>query len=166
MLKISQINHQALVARYKALKIQSEDLVVSRKSVPKGKALKVYLESMNKEISLAGGRFCMVGELWVDKDMLDLPFPENFDLDDAQVRYQNLDTRAHGTIAELYRDLKPHLWGYLADDELRPLFKEHASVNLLLCRCPRLISLHSSWTSSIKNVEMWCIWHVHMLPGY
>lgn len=82
------------------------------------------------------------------------------------MHYQNLNTWAHGTIAKPYWDLKLHLWGYLADAELRPLFKEHVSVNLLLCRCPRLISLHSSWTSSIKNVEMWCICCVHMLPGY
>ena len=80
------------MARYKALKIQSKDLVVSHKSVPKGKAPKVHLGGMNKEILLAGGRFCMVGELWVDKDMLDLPFPENFDLDNAQAHYQDLDT--------------------------------------------------------------------------
>ena len=96
---------------------------------------------MNKEILLAGGRFCMVGELWVDKDMLDLPFPENFDLDNAQAHYQDLDTWACGTIAKLYWDLKPHLQSYLADAELRPSFKEHVSVNLLLCRCPQLISL-------------------------
>ena len=94
MLKISQISHQALAARYKALKIQSEDLVVSRKLVPKGKAPKVYLEGMNKEISLAGGRFCMVGELWVDKDTLDLPFPENFDLLRCIIKISTLELMA------------------------------------------------------------------------
>ena len=108
----------------------------------------------------------MVGELWVNTDTLDLPFPESFDPDDARARYKDLNTEACGTIAEIYCDLKPHLRSYLADPELRPSFKEHVGLNLFICRYPRLIGLHSFSNSLAKNAEIWCTWRVCMLPGY
>jgi hypothetical protein len=88
------------------------------------------LDGTSKEIRLAGGRFSVVGELWVSTATLDIPFPENFDPLNGLVRYATPNAEARGAIAELYLDLKPHLRSVLADAEQRPLFKEHVSFNL------------------------------------
>lgn len=95
----------------------------------KPRAQKESLEGVQKESSHAGGRFSVVGELWVSRGTLDLLFPENFN-PMSQLRYQSPDTEACGTIAEIYLDLKPHLQSILADAGQRPLFKQHVSFDL------------------------------------
>jgi hypothetical protein len=133
MLKANQINHQLLANRCKALKIKNNNLTASCKS--KTKAPKGSAEVVKKEIKHAGGRFSVVGELWVSRATLDIPFPINFDLFNP-AHYSDPNTEACGTIAELYMDLKPHLQSYLADPVQRPSFKETVSFHLFLCRCP------------------------------
>ncbi|KAN0128941.1 hypothetical protein V8E53_004713 [Lactarius tabidus] len=112
ILKANQINHQLLANRCKALKIENNNLMASHKSKTKG--LKGSAEVVKKEIKHAGGRFSVVGKLWVSRAMLDIPFPENFDPSNP-AHYSDPNAEAHGTISELYMDLKPHLQSYLAD---------------------------------------------------
>lgn len=68
----------------------------------------------------------MVGELWVSKTTLAIPFPQDIDpLDPA--RYVDLRSEARGVIAEVYLDLVPHLREALADSDRRLTFTEIVS---------------------------------------
>ena len=109
------------------------------------------------DIKRAGGKFSVIGELWVSGNTLDIdmPNPERVNLFDPKC-YDNRHTEACATIAEIYLDLKTDLQLVLADPEQRGLFKEHISFDLFLCirllgRLPQLIDLRSSCSSSIKS---------------
>ncbi len=89
-----------------------------------------------KEISLAGGRFSVVGELWVNKTTLDIAFPQGFDPLNPD-RYSDLHTEARGVIAEVYLGLAPPLQKALADHNRREAFKTAVSFNCL-CTSPHV----------------------------
>lgn len=116
---------------------------------------------LETDIKRAGGRFSVVGELWVSEATLDIamPNPESVDLFDRK-RYDDRRTEACAIIAEIYLDLKTDLRLILADPMQRVLFKTHVSLDLFLCRLlgrlPRLIDLRSSCHSSIKSDQMRC----------
>jgi hypothetical protein len=123
MLRASQLDHQMLVSKYKSLKIE-HDLVASRRS---GKSTKRpergSLSGESKEISLAGGRFSVVGELWVGTALLDIPYPREVDPLNA-ARYASSNAENLGVIAELYQDLPPHLQEALASENRHATFKK------------------------------------------
>ncbi|KAI9455174.1 hypothetical protein BJY52DRAFT_1188537 [Lactarius psammicola] len=123
MLKTSQIQYQKLAQKYKGLKINLDEMATSRKSTKTVRtAGGSSLSGESKEISLAGGRFSVVGELWVSKTTLDIPFPQGFDPLNPN-RYSDPRAEARGVIAELYLDLAPHLQQSLADPNRRETFK-------------------------------------------
>lgn len=82
------------------------------------------LTGESKEISLAGGRFSVVGELWVSSSVLNIPRPEGVD-PLSPTCYNSGDPAAgnQGVIAELYQDLPLHLQNALANDNWRVAFK-------------------------------------------
>ncbi|KAI9428666.1 hypothetical protein BJY52DRAFT_1232716 [Lactarius psammicola] len=123
MLKTSQIQYQKLAQKYKGLKINLDEMATSRKSTKTVRtAGGSSLSGELKEISLAGGRFSVVGELCVSKTTLDIPFPQGFDPLNPN-RYSDPCAKARGVIAELYLDLAPHLQQLLADPNQRETFK-------------------------------------------
>ncbi|KAH9161732.1 hypothetical protein EDB89DRAFT_1913721 [Lactarius sanguifluus] len=77
LFKTLQIDY--LAEKYKALKIDCDELAASRRPTNAARAPRGSLSGESKEISLAGGRFSVVGELWVDATMLDVAFPHGFD---------------------------------------------------------------------------------------
>ncbi|KAI9444317.1 hypothetical protein H4582DRAFT_2071884 [Lactarius indigo] len=126
MLKASQIHQQMLGNELKALRIDYEELeeVNNLKSTKTSRAAKGSLEGESREISLARGRFSVVGELWVKKTTLGIPFPEHLDpLDPSRYNDPAGGSEARGVITELYRDLKPHLWLALVDPDQSMMFK-------------------------------------------
>ncbi|KAI9430201.1 hypothetical protein H4582DRAFT_2087413 [Lactarius indigo] len=126
MLKASQIHQQMLGNELKALRIDYEELeeVNNLKSTKTSRAARGSLEGESREISLARGRFSIVGELWVKKTTLGIPFPEHLDpLDPSHYNDPAGGSEARGVITELYRDLKPHLWLALVDPDQSMMFK-------------------------------------------
>ncbi|KAI9448411.1 hypothetical protein H4582DRAFT_2068927 [Lactarius indigo] len=124
MLKASQIHQQMLGNELKALRINYEELEEVNKSTKTSRAARGSLEGESREISLAGGRFSVVGELWVKKTTLGIPFPEHLDpLNPSRYNDPAGGSEARGVIAELYRDLKPHLRLALADPDRSMTFK-------------------------------------------
>ena len=95
------------------------------------------LTGEDKEISLAGGRFSVVGELWLNSSVLDIARPEGVDPLSPD-RYDSSDPAAENqsVIAELYQDLPPHLQIALANDNRRASFKKlvcfHAFLRVLV----------------------------------
>ncbi|KAH9167175.1 hypothetical protein EDB89DRAFT_1910188 [Lactarius sanguifluus] len=79
MLKASQINQQKLDNQLKELKIDYGELEVVNKSTKKSRAARGSLQGESLEISQAGGRFSVFGELWVSKTTLGIPLPEGLD---------------------------------------------------------------------------------------
>ena len=94
-----------------------------------------------KEISLAGGRFFVVGELWVSGSVLDIPRPQGVDPLSAS-RYENAASESQAVIAELYQDLPPHLQEALANENRQAGFKKHVS----------FASLHTFFESCLINL--------------
>ncbi|KAI9432907.1 hypothetical protein H4582DRAFT_2082715 [Lactarius indigo] len=124
MLKASQIHQQMLGNELKALRIDYEELEEVNKSTKTSRAARGSLEGESREILLARGRFSIVGELWVKKTTLGIPFPEHLDpLNPSCYNDPAGGSEAHGVITELYRDLKPHLWLELADPDQSMTFK-------------------------------------------
>ncbi|SRR6266702_717592 len=123
MLKANQIHCQMLAEKYKALKIDHNELAASRRSAKKSsvRTAKELLAGESKEISLAGGRFSVVGELWVDETTLETPVSHDTDPLNPS-RYADPGSEARSTVAELYLDLKPHLRPALVDDNRRSTF--------------------------------------------
>ena len=125
-----------LADRYRGVKTDRDRLAATRK--PKTvKAPKVALSGEEKEIALAGGRFSVVGEPWVNRTTLDVAFPQDFDPLNPR-RYTDPHAEVRGIIAEVYLDLPPHLRKLLADDDRRPTFKRAVSFHSALCTCPRI----------------------------
>ncbi|KAI9433159.1 hypothetical protein H4582DRAFT_2187437 [Lactarius indigo] len=115
-LKNIQIDYQLLVEKYKALKIDRDELAASRRPTNAARAPRGSLSGESKEISHAGGRFSVVGELWVDTATLEVPFPQNFDpLNPARYSPDDPHAEVRGVMAELYLDLAPSLRQLLAD---------------------------------------------------
>jgi hypothetical protein len=119
-----------LAEKYKAMKIGRDELAASHKSKTVVRAVRGSLTGETKEINLAGGRFSVVGELWVKNATLDVAFPHDFDPLNPS-RYNDLHAEARGVIAELYLDLKPHLRKVLADKDRRPTFTKTVSFSFL-----------------------------------
>ena len=92
------------------------------------------LTGEDKEISLAGGRFSVVGELWLNSSVLDIARPEGVDPLSPD-HYDSGDRAAdnQGIIAELYQDLPPHLQNALANDNRRASFKKLVCFHAFLC---------------------------------
>jgi len=66
------------------------------------------LTGEDKEISLAGGQFCFVYELWLDLQTLDLECPT--DLDPLNpCHYEDGPLQKLAIVAELYGSLSPNL---------------------------------------------------------
>ena len=82
------------------------------------------LTGEDKEISLAGGRFSVVGELWLNSSVLDIACPEGVNPLSPD-HYDSSDPAAENqsVIAELYQDLPPHLQIALANDNRQASFK-------------------------------------------
>ncbi len=126
------MNHQTLVSKYKLLKIKHDKLAASLKSKKSKGTEKALLKGGSRDISHAGGRFSVVGELWVNKTVLDIPYPQDVDpLNPA--RYNDRRSQDLGVIAELYQDLPPHLHNALANASRRVEFTKTV--------CPAHLSL-------------------------
>ncbi|KAI9432012.1 hypothetical protein H4582DRAFT_2102612 [Lactarius indigo] len=123
ILKTSQMNHQALFGKYKSLVTKHERLLASFKAKKSKGAERGSLSGEEKEISLAGGRFSVIGEPWVARPIFAIPFPRNVDPLDP-TRYANKTSEDLGIIAELYRSLPKHLQKALANDNRRDAFRE------------------------------------------
>ncbi|KAH9005715.1 hypothetical protein EDB86DRAFT_2824832 [Lactarius hatsudake] len=125
MLKASQIHQQELDNQLKELKIDYGELEAANKTTKKSRAAKGKLQGETLEISQAGGRFSVFGELWVSKTTLGIPLPEGLDpLDPSRYSDPAGGSDARAVIAELYRDLKPHLQLALADEDRSETFKD------------------------------------------
>jgi hypothetical protein len=142
LLKATQINHQLLADKHKALKIEHAEMGASRK--PKtARAGRGSLTGEAKEISHAGGRFSVVGEPWVELATMRIPFPRDVDPMNPS-RYNDKDPgiEQRGIIAELYLDLAPHLQLALADPDRQDTFT--TGVSFMLSLCIRFVSDQST----------------------
>jgi hypothetical protein len=102
------------------LKIEYDSLH-AKKSGGK-KTARATLTGEDKEISLAGGRFSFVGELWVSGHILELDRPIGVDPLNPQ-RYAESGMGEMAMVAELYDSLPPKLQDMLASTKRRPTFK-------------------------------------------
>lgn len=120
------MNHQRLAEKYKALRKEYDTLAASYRSRRSGsqRAERGTLSGEAKEITLAGGRFFVVGELWISSSVLDIPRPQGVDPLSAS-RYENATSESQAVIAELYQNLPPHLQEALANENRRAGFKKH-----------------------------------------
>lgn len=84
-----------------------------------------------------GGRFSVVGELWVSNSTLDIPRPSDEVNPLSPNRYDTPTTRSRAIIAEIYQDLPPHLQDALANDNRRKSFKDIVCFYALLLYCSR-----------------------------
>ena len=92
------------------------------------------LTGEDKEISLAGGRFSVVGELWLNSSVLDIACPEGVNPLSPD-HYDSSDPAAENqsVIAELYQDLPPHLQIALTNDNRQASFKKLVCFHAFLC---------------------------------
>ncbi|KAF8269225.1 hypothetical protein EI94DRAFT_1799504 [Lactarius quietus] len=153
LLRALQVNHRLLAEKYKSLRIEYGTLAASYKSRKSNgpRAERGALSGQAKEISLAGGRFSVVGELWVGSSLLDIPYPR--DVDPLSVaRYANKASEDRSVIAELYWGLLPDLQKALSNGNRRAAFKttflkqlnqEHVnSVHTVHLYAPQILGLN------------------------
>ena len=135
MLKSAQLNHQLLAEKYRSLRIEYGTLAAEFRSKRSNdsQAQRGALTGESREISLAGGRFSVVGELWLTDSMLDIPCPKEVD-PLSPGRYADPTTRSRTITAELYQDLPPHLQDALANVNRRKSFKSIVRFHVLI-RC-------------------------------
>lgn len=126
---------------------------VSRKSQATGRAPKESLDGVQKEILHTGGRFSVVGKLWVSKGTLDLPFPENFN-PSSPLHYKSPDAQACGNIVEIYLDLKLHLQSILTDAGQRAMFKECVSFDLFSVYAHNWLSCIVHETAQSRTIKL------------
>lgn len=120
------MSHQELAQRYRSLKIERDEIAALYRQArnPKGKE-KGLLHREEKEISLAGGRFSVVGELWVPSTILDISRVHSLAVDPLSAeRYSDHYSEDLGIVAELYRDLSPRLQEALGHENRRASFKK------------------------------------------
>lgn len=80
------------------------------------------LNSEDKDISLAGGKFSFAYEPWIDAKTLDLEHPIAVDIDSPH-RYDSPIEQEMATIAEVYTSLSPSLRLILSTPSRRGSFK-------------------------------------------
>ncbi|KAH9033614.1 hypothetical protein EDB85DRAFT_1890140 [Lactarius pseudohatsudake] len=152
LFKTLQLDYQSLAKKYKALKIDRDELAASRRPANAARAPRGSLSGESKEISLAGGRFSVAGELWVDAAMLDVTFPQGFDpLNPARYSANDPHANARGVMAELYLDLAPHLQQLLMDRDRKKSFK---SIFLRQLNQERANSVHLTCTYAGKVLQV------------
>ncbi|KAH9013070.1 hypothetical protein EDB85DRAFT_2158477 [Lactarius pseudohatsudake] len=152
LFKTLQLDYQSLAEKYKALKIDRDELAASRRPANAARAPRGSLSGESKEISLAGGRFSVVGELWVDAAMLAGTFPQGFDpLNPARYSANDPHANARGIMAELYLDLAPHLQQLMMDRDRKKSFK---STFLKQLKQERANSVHLTCTYAGKVLQV------------
>ena len=134
LLKRSQLNNQMFSQKYRSLQMECNELARtlqrSKRAIAKGR---IVLHGEEKQISLAGGKFLVVGELWVHETILDIPCPRGVD-PLSMTRYDNSYSEDRAIITEIHADLSNSLQEALADMDRQESFKVTVcpfSLNLL-----------------------------------
>ncbi|KAH9959377.1 hypothetical protein BGW80DRAFT_1464759 [Lactifluus volemus] len=129
-LRKTQLDNQNLTQKYKALKLRCSQLESTIKSTRTKKGRKSDLSGEDREITHAGGRFALIGELWVDAAILKFDRPMSVDpLNPA--RYESPREGEFAILAEVYESLPEHLQQALSDKKRQASFITtfHASLN-------------------------------------
>ncbi|KAF8274705.1 hypothetical protein EI94DRAFT_1794000 [Lactarius quietus] len=121
-LKDTQLKYQSLFHRYNALQTKYNTLK-STKSVPLKKGRRSMLSGEDKEITLAGGWFSFVFELWVDDPVFECDHPSGLDPLNPE-HYHTKHAEGLTITAELYSSLPLHLQEALADLRQQTSFKK------------------------------------------
>ena len=131
LLKTSQLNNQMLAHKYRSLRMEYDEMKVALKKAKKtGSGKNRMLLREDKLISLAGGRFLVVGELWVHDNLFNSPCPRGLD-PLCKMCYNNPYSQERAIIAELYASLSDDLQWALADEHRREGFRATVCPNLL-----------------------------------
>jgi hypothetical protein len=147
VLKATQLKHQTLSLKYKGLLTKYDALKVKKPAAAK-KGSKSAGSSGEKDVTLAGGRFCFAYELWVDDLVFERDRPSGVDPLNHQ-RYLTPYAQEVAVTAELYESLPPHLQEALMDQRRRPSFKK--TVSLLKFVSPLLTNYFIQFVAQVKQ---------------
>jgi hypothetical protein len=147
VLKATQLKHQSLCLKYKGLLTKYDTLKVTKPATAK-KGSKSAGSGGEKDVMLAGGRFCFAYELWVDNLVFECDHPSGVDPLNHQC-YLTPYTQEVAVTAKLYESLPPHLQEALMDQQRRPSFKK--TISLLKSVSPLLTNYFIQFLGQVKQ---------------
>ena len=108
------------------------------------------LSGEDKEISLAGGRFCFAYELWLDPQTLDLECPADLDPLNPR-RYEDDPLQKLAIVAELYGSLSPNLRASLMNADRRESFKDLVRLDSSIIKCSSYSQRHTKFMYQLNQ---------------